>query len=153
MDLRKQFFNEMEKIAEQDENVILLVGDLGYSFMENYAKRFPYQFINCGVAEQNMIGVAAGLALGGMKPYVYTGAIFAVFRPYEFVRDDIAYANLDVKIIGTGHSGFLGHTHNLGESEDEVALINTLPNIRGVKATEETLPNLLRDNGSLYIRL
>lgn len=152
-DLRQKFFDEMEQLAAEDPNVIVLVGDLGYSFMEKYAEKYPKQFINCGIAEQNMIGVAAGLARAGKRPYVYSGAIFAVFRPYEFIRDDVAYNNLDVHIIGTGASGFLGFTHNLGETEDEVALVKTLPNIKAERATEETLPELLREEGPVYIRL
>ena len=107
-DLRQAFFDEMEILAEEDENVIVMVGDLGYSFVEGYQERYPRQFINAGAAEQNMVGVASGLAYGGKRPYVYTGSLFAVARPYEFVRDDVAYNNTNVKVIGTGASGFLG---------------------------------------------
>ena len=152
-DLRSNFFKEMCEIAENDKNVIVIVGDLGFSFVEEYQEKYPKQFINAGICEQNALGVCAGLARAGKKPYFYSGAIFSVFRPYEFLRDDIAYQNLNVKIIGTGASGFLGFTHNLGEDEDEVALVNTLPNIQGHKATEESLGELLRQEGPMYIRL
>jgi len=152
-DLRQAFFDEMEVLAKEDENVIVLVGDLGYSFCEGYKERYPEQFINAGAAEQNMVGVAAGLAIAGMRPYVYSGAIFAIMRPYEFIRDDVAFNNLNVKIIGTGASDFLGFTHVLGDTEDEVAMVNTLPNIHGERATEETLGKLLRSKGPKYIRL
>lgn len=127
-DTRKLFWEEMAKLAEKDKDVIVLVGDLGYSFMEDFQKRFPDQFINAGIAEQNMVGVAAGLALAGKKPYVYTGAVF-YYRCLEQVRDDVAYANLNVKLIGTGASGFLGFTHNFGKKEDMRVIMGTFPNM------------------------
>ena len=111
MDLRKQFFNCLSELAS-DKDVILLVGDLGYGFVKEYVWRFPKQYINCGVIEQSMVGIAAGLALGGKKPYVYSGSIFLIARAYEQIRDDICYNKLDVKLIGTGASQFLGFSHN-----------------------------------------
>lgn len=129
MDLRKAFFDEMEKLAKKDKKVILLVGDLGYSKMEGYAKKFPKQFINVGIIEQSMIGIAAGMALGGMKPYCYSGSIFLLMRAYEQVRDDVCFNNLNVKLVGTGASGFLGFTHNLQGDENEEDLLVHLPNI------------------------
>ena len=111
-DLRQNFFDEMEVLAKEDKDIMVLVGDLGFSFVEGYQKRFSEQFINAGAAEQNMLGVGAGLARAGKKPYVYSGSLFAVARPYEFLRDDIAYNNTNVKVVGTGASGFLGFTHN-----------------------------------------
>lgn len=158
MDLRKIFFDGLLELAKQDKDVILLVGDLGYSFMEEFQQELPEQFINAGIAEQNMMGVAAGLALGGKKPYVYSGSIFAVCRPYEQVRDDIAYANLNVKIIGTGASGFLGFTHNWQGLENENDLLKNLPNLtRHYPKTPADLGCLMSEeyhrNGPAYIRL
>jgi transketolase len=153
-DLRKPFFDCMCELAKADKDVILIVGDLGYSFMEDYARRFPNQFLNIGCIEQSMIGIAAGMAIAGKKPYVYSGAIFALMRPYEQVRDDIAYNNLNVKIVGTGASGFLGFTHNLGPNENEGKLLEGLPNIwaawpeNGVQLKE-----FLLQDGPGFIRL
>lgn len=153
-DLRKPFWDEIEKIASDDKDVMVLTGDLGYSFYEKYAEKYPNQFINCGCAEQNMIGVAAGLAIAGKKPYVYSGAIFTIMRPYEFVRDDIAYADLDVKLIGTGASGFLGFTHNMGNGENEEDLLKNLPNLkRYYPKTQGELTEALTTKGPTYIRL
>jgi transketolase len=129
-DLRKEFHEIMCELAEKDKDVILITGDLGYSFNEEFQKRFPKQFINCGCIEQSMVAIASGMAIAGKKPYIYSGTIFALMRPYEFVRDDVAYNNLDVKIIGTGASGFLGFTHNLQGDENEDDLLKNLPNIR-----------------------
>jgi transketolase len=153
-DLRKAFFDEMCELAEKDKDVILITGDLGYSFIEKYAEKYPDQFLNCGCMEQSMVGIAAGMAITGKKPYVYSGAIFILMRPYEQVRDDIAYNNTNVKLIGTGASGFLGFTHNLGESESESNLLFGLPNIKQeYPKDEEQLKSALLLNGPVYIRI
>jgi len=128
--MRKAFVKSLLKLAEIDDRIILLTGDLGFSFLEPFRDKLPKQFINCGIAEQNIIGVACGLALAGKKPYCYSNAIFLLMRAYEQVRDDVCYNNLNVKLIGTGSGGFLGFTHNLGEKENEEDLLKNLPNIK-----------------------
>ena len=132
-DTRVDFFKQLTELAEKDEDVMLLVGDLGYSFMEEFAERFPDRFINCGIAEQNMVGVAAGLARTGKKVFVYSGAMFLATRALEQIRDDICYANLDVTLVGTGASGFLGFTHNFEGEENVEDLIKNLPNLEITK--------------------
>jgi transketolase len=122
-DTRRQFFNSILKKARNDSKIVLLVGDLGYSFYEEFAEELPGQFINCGIAEQNMIGVATGLAIAGYKPYCYSGKVFINYRCLEQIRD-AWLQGLDVKVVGAGTSGFLGFTHNFqkGEVEPLVAL-------------------------------
>jgi transketolase len=154
VDLRRQFFNQMCELAEKDKDVILLTGDLGYSFCEEYTQKFPKQFINCGCIEQSMVGIAAGMALGGKKPYVYSGTIFLLMRAYEQVRDDVAYNNLNVKLIGTGASQFLGFTHNLQGNENEQDLLKNLPNIKiSYPQNEEELRSALLSFGPAFIRI
>jgi transketolase len=154
MDFRRQFFNQMCELAEKDKDVILLTGDLGYSFCEEYAHKFPKQFINCGCIEQSMVGIAAGMVLGGKKPYVYSGTIFLLMRAYEQVRDDVAYNNLNVKLIGTGASQFLGFTHNLQGNENEQDLLKNLPNIKSFyPQNEEDLRLALLSFGPAFIRI
>ncbi len=128
-DLRKEFFNQILPMAKKDKKIVLLVGDLGFSFCEKFQKELPEQFINCGIAEQNMMGVAVGMSYEGLKPYVYSGTIFLLMRPYEFVRDDVCYNNANVKLIGTGASQFLGFTHNLEGNENEEDILKNLPNL------------------------
>ena len=70
--------------------------------MINFRKKFPKRFVNCGVAEQSMIGIAAGMALQGLKPFCYTIATFALYRPFEMIRVDLCYQNLPVTIVGMG---------------------------------------------------
>jgi len=101
-----------------------------------------------------MIGVASGLARAGKKPYVYSGSIFLCMRAYEQIRDDVAYQNLNVKLIGTGASGFLGFTHNMSEMENEYDLLKNLPNLDLFFPKDSDLLKeaLLNDNPT-YIRI
>lgn len=154
IDNRKMFFEVMEELVEHDDSYIVLTGDLGYSFYENFAQKYPNNFINCGCIEQSMLGIAAGLWHAGKKPIVYSGSIFALMRPYEQIRDDIAYMNLGVKIIGTGASSFLGHTHNYGAYENEANLIDPLPNISLDRPKNKThLKEILSDSYPRFIRI
>lgn len=155
-DLRKSFFQNMEELAENDKNIIVLVGDLGFSFYEEFQKNYPKQFINCGIAEQNMIGVAAGLAIAGKKSYVYSGVIFLLMRAYEQIRDDVCFNNLNVKLVGTGASQFLGWSHNLTGTENTEDLLKNLPNIqRHYPQNEEELKKIMfnQNNAPEFIKL
>jgi transketolase len=116
-------------LAKKDKDIILLVGDLGYNFVEPFKRRFPKRFINCGIIEQSMVGIACGLALTGKKPYVYSGTNFLLFRAYEQIRNDMCYNNVNVKLIGTSASQFLGFTHHLEGKENYFDIIKNLPNV------------------------
>lgn len=156
-DTRKIFFDTMMKLAENDKDIIILLGDLGFSFYEEFEEKYPDQIINVGASEQNLVCLAMGLALAGKKPWCYSGAIFMVMRPYEQVRH-LAFNNLNVKLIGTKASQFLGWTHNLTGTENEEDLLKNLPNIqRFYPESEEELLNVLvssyKNNYPTYIRL
>jgi len=117
---RKQFVSSLIKKAEKDKNLWLLTGDLGYGFLHEFAEKFPDRFINTGIIEQSMIGIACGLAIAGKKPYVYSTSTFLLFRPLEQIRNDIGYQGLDVTLVGTAgvQYNFLGHTHVIKNDED-----------------------------------
>jgi transketolase len=135
--MRESFVKTITELAEKDPKVILIIGDVGFNFIESFRDRFPNQFLNVGVLEQTMMGIAAGMARIGMKPYVYTMRNFIAFRPYEQVRNDIAFGNANVKLFGVSGSEaykFLGYSHNVikgqnGEDDEDVAMIKRLPNI------------------------
>ncbi len=130
-DLRPTFIKELAILAEQDKNIMLLIGDVGYSFAEPFEKESPGQLINCGTIEQSMVDIAVGLALSGKKPYVYTVINFILFRAYEQVRNDVCYMNTNVKLVGVrGKESykFLGYSHNIAENEDR-DILKRLPNI------------------------
>jgi transketolase len=155
--MRKTFFAELCKLAEQDKDVLFLTGDLGFSFFEEFQAKYPKQFINCGAIEQSMIGIAAGLSLGGKKPYVYSTIPFLLFRPFEQVRDDLAYQNANVKLIGVKMSGFIGFTHEISEDED-LRVLGYLPNLKiYIPKNEEELKSNIKqsyeEQGPAYIRL
>lgn len=153
-DFRKVFWKQITEMADKDDKIRVLVGDLGWSFFDEFKEKHPDKFINCGIMEQGMIGIASGMALGGLKPYVYSGSVFILTRPYEQIRDDICYNNLDVKLIGTGASGFLGFTHNFEGKENEKDLLKNLPNLN-VKfpKNEKELKQAIQVKGATYIRI
>jgi len=156
--MRKAFIETLIKLAEKDKNIYLLTGDLGFSVLEPFSRRFPKRFINCGVAEQNMMGLAAGLALSGKKPYVYSIIPFVTMRCFEQIRNDVCYQNLDVKIVGVGSGlayGPLGPTHHAIE---DIGTLRTLPNMiilspaDPVETKELTLQSYQRKSPT-YLRL
>ena len=100
--MRAEFARAMIALYDQVPNLVFLTGDLGFMALEGVRARYGERFINAGVAEQNMICVAAGLAHEGLIPWVYDIAPFAVLRPYEQIRNDICLHNLPVKIVGNG---------------------------------------------------
>jgi len=144
--MRKHFVNLISNLALEDKDIILLSGDLGYPFLDEFKKDFPTQFINCGCIEQSMLGIAAGLALAGKKPYVYSNSNFLIFRAYEQLRNDICYQNLNVKLIGIQgrQYNFLGESHNLQPGEEK-AMFKNLPNISVcIPKTPKQLENIIK---------
>jgi transketolase len=125
--VRNAFAAGLSDLAERDEPIVLLTGDLGFGVFEEFAERFPERFINVGVAEQNMVGIATGLAEAGMVPFVYSIATFASMRPYEFVRNGPLLHRLPVRIVGVGAGfdyGANGITHYALE---DVAVMRAQP--------------------------
>jgi transketolase len=127
--MRDAFLGSLIELAEKDDRVALLTGDLGFGVVEKFETKFPGRFWNCGVAEQSMIGIAAGLAKSGMLPFVYSIANFPTFRCLEQIRNDICYHNLPVTIVSVGAGlgyGTLGYTHH---GIEDIAAMRSLPNI------------------------
>lgn len=112
--MRESFINALSDLASSDPRVLLLTADLGYTVLERFADRNPAQFFNVGVAEQNMVGLATGLAEAGFIPFVYSIATFASLRAYEFIRNGPVLHRLPVRIVGVGGGfeyGSAGTTH------------------------------------------
>jgi transketolase len=125
--LRTTFISTLTELAEQDPNIWLLCGDLGFSVLEQFATRIPDRYVNVGVAEQNMAGVAAGLALSGKTVFVYSIGNFPTFRCLEQLRNDVGYHGADVKVVSVGGGfayGSQGYTHHAIE---DVAVMSALP--------------------------
>ncbi len=127
--MRNAFIDELVALAETDERVMLLTGDLGFMVLEEFQQRFPERFLNCGVAEQNMVGVATGLAEAGFVPFVYSIATFSTLRPYEFIRNGPALHNLPVRIVGVGGGFDYGHNGITHFALEDYAVMRAQPAI------------------------
>jgi transketolase len=128
--LRRAFIEALANIADRDDRVVLLTGDLGFSVIEPFLERHPTRFFNLGVAEQNMVGVATGMAEAGLIPFAYSIATFATLRPLEFIRNGPVQHRLPVRIVGVGGGfeyGAAGFSHHAVE---DVALMRALPGMR-----------------------
>lgn len=128
--MRRAFIDRLIHRSEQDESILLLTGDLGFSVVEPFEVTYPDRFVNCGVAEQSMASIAAGLAYSGHRVFTYSIANFATFRCLEQIRNDIAYHNLPVCIVAVGAGasyGTLGYSHHALE---DVAVMRAVPGIR-----------------------
>ncbi|MBM3515859.1 MAG: transketolase [Alphaproteobacteria bacterium] len=144
--MRNAFASEITAMAAEDPRVVLLSGDIGNRLFDDLRGRFPDRFINCGVAEANMMGVAAGLAMSGLRPVVYTITPFTTTRCLEQIRVDVAYHEAPVVIVGTGAGlayADLGPTHH---SLEDFAIFRAIPNLQVVAPWDSpSLRSLLRD--------
>ena len=156
--MRTAFINTLCELAAVDGRIWLLTGDLGYSVLERFRDAFPQRFINVGVAEQNMMGVAAGLARCGKVVFTYSIANFPTLRCLEQIRNDVCYHNGNVKIIAVGGGyayGPQGYTHH---GLEELAVLRALPNMTVVAPGDPTEARLAtqaiaRHDGPCYVRL
>ena len=124
-----RYLNQLIEEARRNEKIFLLVGDLGYHVIEPFAEEFPDRFLNVGIAEQNMAGIAAGLAMTGYNVYFYSIGNFPTIRCLEQIRNDIAYHQANVKVVsvGAGYAyGSLGATH---QATEEIGALRVLPNM------------------------
>lgn len=156
--MRNDFVRQMLVEMKRDPSIYFLTADLGFNALEPIEKEFPKRFINVGISEQHMIGMASGLAFEGKKVVCYSIASFAVLRPYEAIRDDVCYHDLDVKIVGVGggyNYGAAGVTHHTIE---DFAITRVLPNMKVLAPgysweAREATKALMQSGGPAYIRL
>ena len=127
--MRSAYLETLSDLALKDKNVLALISDNGAIVYDEYRKNFPDQYLNAGIAESNMVAMAAGLASRGKIPFAYTISAFLIYRAYEFILNDVCLQNKNVKLIGIG-AGFsyslLGSSHH---SIFDIATLRTLPNI------------------------
>jgi transketolase len=162
--MRDEFARTMVALFQRRSDLVFLTGDVGYLAVEEIARTYGERFINAGIAEQNMVSLAAGLARQGHLPWVYSIAPFVAFRPYEQIRTDVCLHKLPVKLVGNGGGygyGIMGATHHALE---DVGAMRVLPNMRvyvpltaadvGQVVTlmaQDPLPNYLRLNTAARI--
>jgi len=155
--MRKIFFQKLAELAKQDKRIFLLVADLGAKFFDNFKKIDSKRFLNVGVAETNMVGTAAGLAMSDKNVYCYSIIPFLVMRAFEQIRLDICFNNLNVKLLGSGGGlvyGAEGVTHHAIE---DIAIMRSLPNMTivcpgDIKEAELLAKASVDYPGPLYIR-
>jgi transketolase len=142
--MRRAFADGLLEKMRENESVVLITADMGYGLWDKVRDTYPNRFFNVGSAEQLMISCAAGMAMEGKIPVCYSISSFAVFRPFEFIRNFMQYEGLPIKIAGGGRNrdyGYLGYTH---WAEEDISVLSTLPNLALFKpATEVDMMNLL----------
>jgi len=128
--MRNAFVAKLTELAKVNENIVLLVGDIGFGVFEHFKKEFPKRYFNLGIAEQNSIGVVSGLAKEGYFPIFYTIIPFLLYRPFEQIRNDLCINRRDALLVGVGAGlsyGALGPTHHALE---DIGVMSTLPDMR-----------------------
>ncbi|MBA7685374.1 Apulose-4-phosphate transketolase subunit B [subsurface metagenome] len=156
--MRDAFCKELNKLAAENPELLLLTGDIGFQVFDQFRAQYPDRFYNMGVAEANMIGTAAGLALSGKKPFVYTIIPFLTMRAFEQIRNDVCMQNQPVKIVGVGGGvayGVLGPTHH---SIVDLAILRALPNMTVISPCDPLESQLatraaFNHSGPVYLRL
>jgi len=156
--LRTAFIETLGDLARTDPRVWLVTGDLGYSVVENFETEFPERYLNAGVAEQNMTGVAAGIAMSGGVVFTYSIANFPTLRCLEQIRNDVCFHDADVKVVAVGGGfvyGSLGHTHHAIE---DLAVMRTMPGMTVVAPADPIEARwatraILEQPGPCYLRL
>jgi transketolase len=156
--MRTAFIKTLTEMAARDPRVTLVVGDLGFGVVVDFAKRFPNQFVNAGVAEQNMTGLAAGMAMSGRIVFTYSIANFPTLRCIEQIRNDVCYHNANVTVVAVGGGmayGSLGMTHHATE---DIAILRSLPRMTVLAPgdpleTDKAVKWLVQGVGPSYLRL
>ncbi len=156
--MRTAFIETLTRLAERDRRIVLVVGDLGFGVVDEFASRFPGQFINAGVAEQNMTGLAAGMALCGKIVFTYSIGNFPTLRCLEQIRNDLCYHEANVKIVSVGGGlgyGALGMSHHATE---DLAILRSLPGLTVIapgdpNETECAVEAVASARGPCYLRL
>jgi transketolase len=156
--LRNAFTDELTKLGDTDPRIVMLSGDIGNRLFDKFKDKHPLRFMNCGVAEQNMMGVAAGMAMSGLRPIAYTITPFVTTRCLEQIRTDACYHEAPVTIVAVGagmsYSG-LGPSHH---SCEDIALLRALPNMVVICPGDAwevraALRAVMQQNKPAYIRM
>ena len=158
--MRNRFADTFYELGKEDPRLCVVVADISPAgSIAKFRKEFPRRFINTGVSEQIMIGMVAGMAQRGLRPFAYTIATFTLYRPFEMVRDDLCYQNLPVTVVGIGGGvtySTLGATHH---AQEDVALASTLPNMSVIAPCDPAETEAAtrwcatQERGPVYLRL
>ena len=156
--MQRAYMSKLMELAEKDRNILHLVADSDTGFDELFARYFPDQIYNFGIAEEHMVAAAAGMATAGKIPFVYTNGAFLAYRSLEFIRDDVCFQNLNVKLVGMGSGlsiGALGPTHHTTE---DIAVLRSIPNLMILSPAtplqvQQCVEQAYSHKGPVYIRI
>jgi transketolase len=144
--MRKQFAASLHAHMKHNKDIYLITGDLGYGLWDTIRDEYPDRFYNVGSSEMAMMGMAIGLAMEGKIPFVYSITPFAIYRPFEMIRNYLSHENIPVNIIGGGRDrdyGYLGFSH---WADDDKKIMTTLENLSVLHPTnEESMKKMLDD--------
>lgn len=156
--MREAFSNALVRLALADPKVLLLTGDHGYALFDEFRKRCPGQYINAGIAEQNMVGMAAGLARVGFRPFVYGLAAFVPIRTVEQIKLDIAHDDLPVVLLGDGAGFVYSHLGTSHQSTEDIACTRAIPGLEVLSPADRfemtaSIDRAYMANGPVYLRM
>jgi len=153
--MRRCLGKVLVELAEQDDAIYLIVGDIGFKVFDEFQEKFPDRFINIGLCEQSMIGVAAGMALEGLKPWVYTITPFLIERPFEQIKLDIDQQNVNVNLVGFSDYPTLGPTHTELDGKKTMSMFKNIKSWfpENASETEKYLYQAYKNTGPTFISL
>jgi len=124
--MRNRFGKIISKLADENDKIVILVGDIGYRVFDDFRDKYPERFINMGICEQSIVGAASGMALEGLQPWVYTITPFLIERPFEQIKLDINHQNVNVNLVGYADYPTLGPTHTELNDKKTMELFNNI---------------------------
>ena len=153
--MRRRFGKIITELASKDDKVYLIVGDIGYRIFDEFRECYPDRFINMGICEQSMIGVSAGMALEGLKPWVYTITPFLIERPFEQIKLDIDQQNVNVKLVGFADYPTLGPTHTEIDGNKLMELFKNITSFfpKNGEQTQTSIYKAYETDGPAFISL
>lgn len=156
--MRNAFFETLTDIARRDPRIFFITGDLGFMAVEPFRDACPAQFHNAGVSEENMVGMAAGLAMTGRRVFIYSIIPFVTLRVYEFIRNDVCYHRLPVTIVGVGAGYAYSHQGTTHHALEDLAVMRALPNLTVLSPADPhevkaLVKALAAHDGPAYLRL
>ena len=154
--MRRTFRDLLTDEMRENNNISLLVGDVGYGLFDDLRKEFPNRVINPGASEQLMIGMAVGMAMEGIIPVVYSITPFVLYRPFEFIRNYVNHENIPVKLVGSGRDddyGVCGFSHHACEDQQVLSLFPNIKTFRPENKEDIDIKEFLYNSSPSYINL
>jgi len=153
--MRRKFGKIINELAKKDEKIVLIVGDIGYGIFDEFRKNHPKKFFNFGICEQSIISCASGMAIEGLKPWVYTITPFLIERPFEQIKLDIDQQKANVKLVGYADYPNLGPTHQEVNAKKLMSLFKNIKSFypKNSQETEDYVYKCYKNSGPNFLSL